>query len=230
MNRACNCVLLLLCSWTAGAQDVTVSHAGDIWTIHGRKNTVELNGRDLAVSIQAGPVTWKMAPSSGEDMLVSAAGDRFWLRLADAGAIRIAPYRTGFKTGLRMILEQFRGAGQLAPGSPVDVRAVLTLCLEGAEEELVAEAMVNERSAEVKELHWPTAIDGREVDYTVLSSDNGTLLPRDWPKPYHPIQSAAGDHSIIQSHLIESWSMSWWGFEKRESAMIVIVETPDDAA
>ena len=46
-------------------------------------------------------------------------------------------------------------------------------------------------------------MDGREVDYTVIPSDNGTLLPRDWPKPYHPIHRAAGDHSIIQSHLIE---------------------------
>jgi hypothetical protein len=71
---------------------------------------------------------------------------------------------------------------------------------------------------------------GREVDYTVICSDDGTLLPRNWPKPYHPIHRAAGDHSIIQSHLIETWAMSWWGFLKNESAMIVIVETPDDAA
>ena len=111
-----------------------------------------------------------------------------------------------------------------------DPRVVLTLCLEGPGEDLVAEAMVNERQAAIKELNWPTAMDGREVDYTVLSSDNGTLLPRNWPKRYHPIQRAEGDHSVVQSHLIESWSMSWWGFEKGDSAMIVIVETPDDAA
>ncbi len=223
--------MVLCLAWAVPATaQITVSHAGGVWTIHGQKNTVELNEHDLAVSVHAGPVTWKMVPSSSQDMLVSAAGDRFRVRLADAGHIQIAPYETGFKTGVRLILDQFRSTGQLAPGAPVDVRLVLTMCLEGPDEELVSEAMVNEYSAAVKELRWPTALDGREVDYTVLSSDNGTLLPRNWPKPYHPIQRAAGDHSVVQSHLIETWSMSWWGFEKGDAAMIVIVETPDDAA
>lgn len=220
----------LLSASPVSAQGVTVSHAGGLWTIRGARNVVELNERDLAVSIHAGTVTWKMVPSSDRDMLVSAGGDQFWIRLASAGRIRIAPYETGFKTGVRLILDQFHNTGQAAPDAPVDARVVLTLCLEGPDEDLVAEAMVNERTARVKELHWPTAMDGRDVDYTVLSSDNGTLLPRNWPKPYHPIQRAVGDHSIIQSHLIESWSMSWWGFEKGDAAMIVVVQTPDDAA
>ncbi len=221
--------LAMLWALPAGAQ-ITVNHAGGVWTIRGQKNTVELNGSDLAVTVRAGAVTWKMVPSGAEDMLVAAGGDRFRVRLADAGDIEIAPYATGFKTGVRMILDRFRGTGQAAPGAPLDLRVVLTMCLEGTDEELVSEAMVNEGRAVVKELHWPTAMDGREVDYTVLSNDNGELLPRDWPKPYHPIQRAAGDHSIIQSQLIESWAMSWWGFEKGPAAMIVIVETPDDAA
>jgi hypothetical protein len=143
------------------------------------------------------------------------------VRLVDAGRIQIAPYQAGHKTGVKIVLDRFRNA---------DVRLVLTMCLEGPNEDLVFETMANERGAAVKELHWPPATNGREVDYTVISSDNGTLLPRDWPKPYHPIVCSANEHSIIQSHLIESWSMSWWGFLKGQSAMIVIVETPDDAA
>ena len=205
----------------ASAQGVTVSHAGGLWTLHGQKNIVELNDRDLSMTIHAGPAVWKMVPSSSQDMLVGVGAAPSWLSLAAAGHMQIDPYKTGFKTGVRLILDQFRGA---------DVRVVLTLCLEDSGEELVAEAMVNEGTAAVKELHWPTAIDGRDVDATVLSSDNGTLLPRNWPKPYHPIQRAVGDHSVVQSHLIESWSMSWWGFEQGQSAMMVIVETPDDAA
>jgi hypothetical protein len=223
-------VLAVLSSATPAAQRTTVSHADGIWTIRGAKNTVELNERDLAVNIRATGVTWKMVRSSDHDMLVRSGGDSFWVSLAAAGSIKLESYDTGFKSGIRLTLGGFRSTGQVAPGAPVDVRVVLTLCLEGAAEDLVAEAMVNEGAAAVKELHWPMAMDGREVDYTVLSSDNGTLLPRNWPKPYHPIQRAAGDHSIIQSHLIESWSMSWWGFEKSSAAMIVIVETPDDAA
>jgi len=68
------------------------------------------------------------------------------------------------------------------------------------------------------------------VDATVLSHDDGMLLPRDWTKPYYAIHRARNDTSVIQSHLIESWSMSWWGFLRGASGMIVIVETPDDAA
>jgi Family of unknown function (DUF5696) len=204
-----------------GAPQVTVSHSAGKWTVAGRRNTIDVDASNLAITIHAGPAVWKMVPSSADDMLVSAGGREFPVRLADAGSIQVVPYETGFKTGVKLVLDRFRNA---------DLRLVLTLCLEGAEEDLVAEAMANERAAAVKELHWPPAMDGREVDYTVISSDNGTLLPRDWPKPYHPIQRSANEHSVIQSHLIESWSMSWWGFLKGESAMMVIVETPDDAA
>ena len=56
----------------------------------------------------------------------------------------------------------------------------------------MAEAAAVERGeATIQELNWPTAIDGREVDYTVIPSDDGTLLPRNWPKLYHPIHRAA---------------------------------------
>src|SRR4029077_21190615 len=124
----------------------------------------------------------------------------------------------------------FRNTGQQAPGTSLDLRVVLTLCLEGADEDLVADAAVIERGLTVRELNWPGAPDGREIDYTLIPSDDGTMLPRNWPKLYHPIQRAAGDNSVIQSHLIESWAMSWWGFLKGGDGMMVIVETPDDAA
>jgi len=213
-----------------GAPAVLVSHSGGTWTLAGRKSTVVLDSSDLSVLVRSGPVDWKMVPSSAKDLLVRARGDEFNLRLTDAGEIKIAPYYTGFKKGVKLTLDGFRSTRQRLPGSPVGLRLVLTLCLEGNDEELVWEATAIERDAVVRELNWPKEVDGRDVDYTVISSSDGTLLPRDWPKPYHPIQRAAGDQSIIQSHLIESWSMSWWGFLKGESAMMVIVETPDDAA
>ena len=78
-------------------------------------------------------------------------------------------------------------------------------------------------------------MDGSDVDFTVLSNGEGTIVPRNWPAKFLPDNmftgdGAATDASVIESHLIESWSMSWWGFEKGPSAMMVIVETPDDAA
>src|SRR4029079_12618102 len=114
----------------------------------------------------------------------------------------------------------------VAPG----LRVILTMALEGGEEDLVFDVSAVEGAATVRELNWPTSIDGRAIDDTVLSNDSGELLPRDWPHPYFPIHRAKDDDSIIQSHMIESWSVSWWVFEKRPAAMAVIVETPDDAA
>src|SRR6185312_17382340 len=69
------------------------------------------------------------------------------------------------------------------------------------------------------------------VDYVVLSNNKGDLLPNNWPQYYFPIRSSStNDHSVLQSHVIEDWGMSFWGFEKGKSAMMVICETPDDAA
>jgi hypothetical protein len=112
-----------------GAPEVDVSHAAGKWVIRGKKNTVELNESDLAVTIRAGAVTWKMVPSSKDDVLIGTAGDEFPLRLADAGEIKIAPYQTGFKTGVKIVLDRFRGTGQQALGAPLQLSIVLTMCL-----------------------------------------------------------------------------------------------------
>jgi Family of unknown function (DUF5696) len=222
------CAALLALVLPCAAQ-VSVSHSTGKWTIAGKKNTMELNESDLAIAVHAGPVTWHMVPSSNRDMLISADGDEFRVGLASAGENKITPYDTGFKSGVKILLDRFRNTGQRAAGSALDLRIVLTLCLEGIDEELVAEATVIEHGLTVRELNWPREPDGREVDYTVIPSDDGTLLPRNWPKIYHPIHRAAGETSIIQSHLIETWAMSWWGFQKGDAAMMIIVETPDDA-
>src|SRR3954468_1283473 len=209
---------------------VSVTQADGNWTIAGKRNRAVLNEKTLALSVAAGTKTWNMVPSSADDVLVGLPGDEFPLKLANAGRIEIASYRTGYKTGIKLILDQVRRIGARTTGTPLNLRIVLTLALEGKDEDLVADAMAIENGATVRELNWPKEVDGRQVDFTVIPSDDGTLLPRDWPKPYHPIHRAAGDHSVIQSHLIETWAMSWWGFEKDDAAMMVIVETPDDAA
>src|SRR5207245_4669214 len=101
------------------------------------------------------------------------------------------------------------------------------------EEDLVFDVSASEHETLVRQLDWPTAVDARDIDYAVLSNGRGTLLPRNWPKEYFPIRTitpegkiSPSDHSILQSHVIESWSMSWWGFQKDKSAMMVMIETP----
>ncbi len=210
--------------WGAPAIDVT--HADGKWTLAGSKNTVVLDESNLSTTIQASGVIWKMVPSSNRDLLVRANDSEFSVRLVDAGRVDGATYRTGFKNGAKLTLSQFPRPG----GGTLDLTLYLTIALEGGDEDLTFEVTAAEGTARIRELNWPTAVEGREVDATVLSNDDGVLLPRDWPKPYHPIHRAAQDTSIIQSNLIESWSMSWWGFQKGSSAMMVIVETPDDAA
>ncbi len=221
--------ILLLLLASAPLLLAQTTHSGNQWALQGHHTRVHFDQGNFALSVESGPATWPMLPSSANDLTVANGGDEFHLKLTDAGNIQVTPYESGFKSGIRIVLDRFRNTGQRDPDGPLELRLVLTLCLEGPDDELVAEAVVNERNLTVKELDWPKAVDGRQVDYTLISSDDGTMLPRDWPKAYHPVQRAKGDESVIQSHVIESWSMSWWGFLKGGSAMMVIVETPDDA-
>ncbi len=215
-----------------GAPAITVSQAGGQWIIAGKKNTVTLTAADLAIKVQAGPANWELAPSSAQDMLVRLKGEEFHLRLADASSVAIKHYDTGYSTGVKISLGKWQH--RLAE---LDLELFMTVCLTGKEEELVFEVSANEREAVIRQLDWPAAIDASKVDYTILSNGRGTLLPRSWPKEYYPIRTitpegkiAATDRSEVQSNVIESWSMSWWGFQKGRSAMMIIVETPDDAA
>jgi len=221
-----------------GAPAVAVSHTQGKWIVSGREHKVTLDESDFSMKVEAGPVTWSMAPSSQDDMLVKSKGEEFYLRLADAGKVDITPYDTGYKTGVKIRLEQFRRRGLLNEGSELDLALCLTICLEGKAEELVCDAVAIERETLVRQLDWPKALDANDVDYAVLNHVRGNLLPRNWPQEYHPYSNVPGgqesliksDTSIIQSNLIECWSMSWWGFQKGGSAMMLIVETPDDAA
>ncbi len=215
-----------------GAMPVKVSHQGDSWIIAGKRTTVSLNQADLALNVLAGTAQWKMVGSSAGDIIVKSGGEEASLRLADAKQIAIVPYDAGFKTGIKVSL-----SGWTNKGRNLDLQVYLTVCLEGNNEEVVFDIAAKEQDTVLRQLDWPGALDARDVDYTLLSNGRGTLLPRTWPKEYYPIRSitpegriATTDHSVLQSHVIESWSMSWWGFQKGRSAMMLIVETPDDAA
>jgi len=219
-----------------GAPLVNVTRVGGRWILAGKKQTVTLDAKTLALEVNAQAVVWKMPAPTTNDMIVKSGGREFPLRLADAGKISIAPYDTGFKTGVKITLSDWPKPHSLF-GGKVDLKLYLTVCLQGDDEDLVFDVAAQEGKTVLRQLDWPPALDARDVDDTVLCNNKGDLLPRHWPKPYFPIRSTnpdgtakATDHSIIQSHVIEDWSMSWWGFEKGKAAMMVIIETPDDAA
>jgi len=211
-----------------GAPDIKVTQANGTWTIAGKKQIVTLKESDLTLHVKAGAAQWNMVSSSPDDMIVKAGGKEFPLRLADAAKRKINQYDPGFKSGIQIILEGWKGT---------DLRLYLTLALEGADEDLVFDVAAEEKQTIIRQLNWPTALDATEVDHTLLSNVRGVLLPRNWPKAYHPIRTSEKDGSItktdrseLQSNVIEDWSMSWWGFQKGKSAMMIIIETPDDAA
>jgi Family of unknown function (DUF5696) len=226
---------LMRADW--GAPLVDISHADGKWTIAGKKQTVTLDEKTLALDVNAQSVDWKMFPSGTNDMTVKFHGKEFPLRLTDAQTISIEPYDAGFKTGVKIVLSDWKNP-QSWFGGKMDLKLYLEISLQDNDEDLVFDIAAHEGHAILRKLDWPEALVPDGVDYTVLSNNKGNLLPHDWPKPYFPVRATdpnmgtakTNDHSVIQSHVIEDWSMSWWGFEKGKSAMMVICETPDDAA
>jgi hypothetical protein len=217
-----------------GASLVQVSQAANQWKITGRRQSVSLDVSDLAVEIRSGPALWRLLPSTAGDLQVRSGGKDYSVRLADAGKIAISPIDAGFKTGVKIALSGWRTAtNQTSRG----LMLYLAICLEGNNEELVFDIAADEGETTVRRLDWPAPLDSRDFDHTVLSNIRGVLLPRNWPRPYHPIRATNPDGSIknddvseVQSNVIESWSMSWWGFQKSSAATMIMVETPDDAA
>ena len=215
-----------------GAPRVTVERDGDSWKLTGQRSRVTLDASDYTIAIESGETTWKTLPPTAKDLLVrrTTGGDEFALDLREAGRIDVEPYDTGFKTGVKITLAEWPNA----PG----LRLFCTIALEGKEEDLVFDVAADESGGTVvRRLDWPMPLDPREVDCTLLPNHRGVLLPRNWEKPYFPIRATnpdgsakESDTSEVQSNVIESWSMSWWGIQKGESAVMTIVETPDDAA
>jgi hypothetical protein len=217
------------------APTVTLAREGGRHSIVGARTRVTLDEARLGVEVVVGDARWSFPGSSTPDLVVRTGGQEVALRLADAGRKVVSPYRTGFRTGVKADLSEWRrpGDGRAAPA--LDLALHLTLGIESRDEELVFEIVAEERATQVRRLDWPPALDAGAVDYTVLPAVRGQLLPRDWPHEFDPIrppraEGAPADTSEIQSHVIESWSMSFWGFKKGAAAMMVLVETPDDAA
>ena len=200
----------------------SVTQSGNLWLIEGKANKVTLNANTLALSIRAGDVTWAMTPADDRDMQVRRGDDLVHVKLTSARNQLVVPYNTGYLQGVKIRLSEFPDA----PG----LSLVLTLGLEGEDEELVCTASAVEGETRIHILDWPKPLDAGEVDFTVLSNFKGCLLPRNWDREYYPMGGDADHHGLIESNLIECWSMAWWGFQKGKAAMMIIVETSDDAA
>ncbi|ANH82215.1 hypothetical protein A8C56_15710 [Niabella ginsenosidivorans] len=211
-----------------GAPEVTVARNGSVWTITGKKQIVRFNEKDFLIHIKAGPEQWQLFPSQPGDLVIEKDQKEVKLRLSDATVKHTEYFNTGYSVGIKLTAGGWKGSG---------LKLFFTMALEGPSEELVFTTAAEEKGEGVQRIDWPAALEASAVDYTLLSNIRGVLLPRNWPKAYHPIRTSEKDGTItstdrseVESNVIESWSMSWWGFQKGAAAMMVIVETPDDAA
>ena len=198
-----------------GAPKVQVFQREGKWIIEGQRNRIELNPSDLQMTVFTQSRTWSMIPSFPGDLIVENSGARLSLRLADAEKKEISPYQTGFKTGIKIALEDF-----VHKDIKVDLQISLFICLEGEQEELVCELIATEKNATILECFWPLSVSNSCFDYTVVPFMQGMLLPKDWPKKVRLYNTVSYGRGLY---------MPWWGHQQGESAMLVLLETPVDA-
>ena len=198
-----------------GSPKVQILQEKTRWTVAGSKNRIELQISDLQLTVRTKSCTWSIIPSFSGDLIVEKSGQRLSLRLADARKRLITPYHTGYKSGLKMTLSGFA-----QKDLEIDLQIDLFICLEGREEELVCELIATEKTATVMECFWPQAVSNECYDVTVVPFMQGMLLPKNWPKKVRLYNTMCYGRGLY---------MPWWGHQKGSSAMLVVIETPDDA-
>ncbi len=199
-----------------GAPAVSVVRRGNDWLIAGQRHKVVLSARNLGITVQAGTANWKMLPSAADDLTLRGPEGVFPLRLTDAAGVEISSYETGFKSGVKIRLSRFQHKGR-----ELDLDIQLFVCLEGKEEDLVFDVVPTEKTVAIERLLWPKGFEPKTVDFTVVPTARGMLLPRDWPKKV----------SLYSRGFC--WGrglyMPWWGCLQGQAAALVIIETPVDS-
>jgi len=197
-----------------GAPGVQVTEQEGTWTIGGQKNRAELHASDLRMTIHTTGKTWSLLGSLPGDLAVETDGQTHSLRLADASEKTVTPYRTGFKTGVKVALRGFQHET-----TSIDLAIDLFICLEGQQEELVCEILAREDKAQVLECLWPAGLVPDSFDSTVVPFMQGMLLPKDWPQKVWLYDTLSYGRGLY---------MPWWGHQQGDAALLVLLETPND--
>jgi uncharacterized protein DUF5696 len=198
-----------------GRPEVTVKQDDNRWTIQGQKHTVTLNPKTLAIKITDNNILWPLEGSGEGDLLVEHQGKKISLRLAAATDIDVTPYQTGFMSGVKVRL-----SGYNHNTTPLNFQIQLFLCLQAPEEDLVCELIAKEAETCIKECRWPGVMESSNVDFTVVPSMQGMLLPQKWPKRVWLYDTLSYGRGLY---------MPWWGYQQGDSAAMIILETPADA-
>jgi hypothetical protein len=188
-----------------------------VWRVVGSKHRLELNPTNLACRVETPTTAWQMTDSREGDLLIrqEQGSKSISLRLASAGRQAVSAYENGFQDGLKIELAEFsEGTNQF------DLSLQLFFCLEGPEEEVVATLIASDGEARVQRCDWPAGLNADSFDTTIVPYMQGMLLPKAWPAKTRLYDTLCFGRGLYQP---------WWGHEQGAAAMMVILETPDDA-
>jgi hypothetical protein len=184
------------------------------WIIQGERFTVVIDPNTLTMQINDKDISWNIEGSTQGDLTVEHDGRIVPLCLKDAKQIKIEPYETGFKTGIKIRLDNYVHEDEL-----LEIRLQLYICLQVPDEDLVCELVAAEDSAAVKQCLWPAAFERSSFDFTVVPFMQGMLLPKKWPQRVRLYDTISYGRGLY---------MPWWGHQKGDSAAMVILDTPAD--
>jgi len=202
----------------SGAPAVRVSREGTTWRLEGRRTRVGFDLESLGFTATTEAGTWTTRPSFDGDLTLGDAAGRELgqVRLASAAEKRAAPYRNGFRSGIKVSLEDF----PLTDGRTAGARIDLFVGIDGPDEDLVCRVLARDGDVRVRELLWPASFEPASFDAAVVPFMQGMLLPKDWPKAVRLYDSMSYGRGLY---------MPWWGFSSGAASVIVLLETPDDA-
>jgi len=209
-------ILVSLINLNAESQ-ITVKHENSEWVVKGEKRTMLFNEKDISIKVTDSGIEWPFLPSDKSDIQCSYKGKLLQLGLTDSKKISVTPYKTGFSSGIKIILTQFMSGSDV-----IDMDLQIFITLEESTEDLLFNITAGEGDADIKKMIWPKGISPEISDYTVLPNIQGILLPKTWPQKvamyrYEDVSNGRG------------LSMPWFGYQQGKSAAMVILETPEDA-
>lgn len=185
-----------------------------VWRVLGAKHRLEFNPTNLAFQVATPATSWRMADSRDGDLQVRLDGKPVSLRLGAAGRKAVSTYDSGFPSGLKIELQEFRRDTNL-----LDLSLQLFLCREGSEEEVVAILIASDGGTRVLRCDWPPGLTADSFATTIVPYMPGMLLPKTWPEKTRLYDTMCFGRGLYQP---------WWGHEHGPAAMLVILETPDD--
>ncbi len=185
-----------------------------VWRVSGAKHRLAFNPSNLASVVETPATVWRMVESRAGDLEVRHDGKAMSLQLASAGRKLVSAYDNGFQTGLKIELGEFRSGT-----NALDLALQLFLCFEGRQEELVTTCIASDGGTRVLRCDWPAGLLADSFDATVVPFMQGMLLPKNWPEKTWLYDAMCFGRGLYQP---------WWGHQQGDSAMLVILETPDD--